>query len=122
MANAKFCRRCGAPLTPAAHFCAQCGLDLSGASAASDAPGTTLLGTRGLALLIPWFVLASLLMAVLGYFIGTRAAPPPPVAVEADPFGGTAPIVAAPDISSLSPEERVDRLFNRVMSLAAAGK
>lgn len=30
--------------------------------------------------------------------------------------------VAAPDISSMSPQERADRLFNRVMSLSGEGK
>jgi hypothetical protein len=35
---------------------------------------------------------------------------------------GQTPGIRAPDISSLSPEERADRLYNRVMSLATEGK
>jgi hypothetical protein len=42
---------------------------------------------------------------------------------EVVPSDGTAPAeVRAPDISSLSPEERADRLFNRVMLLSSQGK
>lgn len=37
---------------------------------------------------------------------------------DADPSGG----IRAPDISTLSPQERADRLYNRVMLLASEGK
>lgn len=36
--------------------------------------------------------------------------------------GGQSAAVRAPDISNLSPEERADRLYNRVMLLASQGK
>lgn len=115
MANAKFCVHCGGPLTPAARFCASCGTSLDGASSPTGAGGRTpIVG------MLPWLVPSLALMAVLGYFIGTRGAPPAPAAAPA--FADGAPIVSAPDISTLSPEERVDRLFNRVMTLAGAGK
>jgi hypothetical protein len=122
MADPKFCRQCGTALTPAARFCAQCGLSLDTAPGApSAAPAGAPAPTVSLNVIVPWFVLASVLMVMIGYFIGTRGAPPATAAVPAGQFG-EAPIVAAPDISSLSPEERVDRLFNRVMALAAAGQ
>ena len=38
------------------------------------------------------------------------------------PLGARAGAAAAPDISSMSPEERADRLFNRVMRLSTEGK
>ena len=47
----------------------------------------------------------AVLMVMIGYFIGTRSAPPAAAAAPAGQFG-EAPIVAAPDISSLSPERR----------------
>jgi hypothetical protein len=47
-----------------------------------------------------------------------RAAPP---ASEGAADGST-PGIRAPDISALSPEERADRLFNRVMLLNSQGK
>jgi hypothetical protein len=48
---------------------------------------------------------------------GARGAPANAPAV---PLGGGP--MAAPDISSMSPEERADRLFNRVMRLSSEGK
>lgn len=123
MAKAKFCRHCGSPLTPASHFCANCGVPLDGAAPTTpgNAPSPVPVSSGGVAVLLPWFVLASLLMAVLGYVIGSKGSPgSAPTSMAAFPQGD--PIIAAPDISSLSPEERVDRLFNRVMALAAAGK
>ena len=46
------------------------------------------------------------------------------VPTSAAPFagGGTSAGVAAPDISQMSPEERAQRLFDRVMRLDEAGK
>jgi hypothetical protein len=123
MAKAKFCRHCGAPLTPASHFCANCGVALDGAPASvGNATNPTPGNAGGVAVLLPWFVLASLMMAGLGYVIGSKGASRGAPAANVAAFPDCDPIIAAPDISSLSPEERVDRLFNRVMSLAAAGK
>jgi hypothetical protein len=123
MANAKFCRHCGSPLTSTSHFCANCGVALDGAAPATGGnPSSAAGASGGVAVLLPWFVLASLMMAGLGYVIGSKSAASgaAPASVAAFPEGD--PIISAPDISSLSPEERVDRLFNRVMALAAAGK
>ncbi len=121
MTTPKFCRQCGTALTPSAHFCANCGLNLG--APASPAGGAA--AARPLAAIVPWFILASLLMAVFGYLVGSRSAPAAGAAGVAGATvadGGDGPIVSAPDISTLSPEERVDRLFNRVMTLSAAGK
>lgn len=121
MANPKFCRHCGTALTPAAHFCAHCGQPLD-ATAVPAAPAG---GGRPTATLLPWFVLASLMVGVIGFLLGSRTAPASTAAALASgaAFGAEeGPIVTAPDISTLSPEERVDRLFNRVMTLASAGQ
>lgn len=122
MANPKFCRHCGTALTPAAHFCAHCGQPIDAAAAPAAPPG----GGRPGASLLPWFVIASLMMGVIGFLNGSRAAPASAVAGSAPVAGAfgadEGPIVTAPDISTLSPEERVDRLFNRVMTLASAGQ
>jgi hypothetical protein len=57
-------------------------------------------------------------LAVIGLAVAfAPESAPPAVAPTSDGIGGT-----APDISSLTPDERVDRLFNRVMAAAAAGK
>jgi hypothetical protein len=50
---------------------------------------------------------------------------PPPAQPAADADGGGAPAVAgarAPDISTMSPAERADRLYDRVMRLHSQGK
>jgi zinc-ribbon domain len=130
MANAKFCRQCGTQLTSGAHFCANCGagLDASAPSGRGGAPsgaqGNAPSGMISVSAMVPWFVLASLMMAVLGYLIGARGAPASGAASgeAAAAFADQGGIITAPDISTLSPEERVDRLFNRVMALASAGK
>jgi hypothetical protein len=116
MATPKFCKHCGAAIAPDSHFCANCGARVDGA--AGPAPR----GTLGSTTALPWFILASLLMAGLGYAIGSRGLPPAGPLASVGPIAQGDGIIAAPDISSLSPEERVDRLFNRVMTLAAAGK
>jgi hypothetical protein len=119
MAQPKFCTQCGAAAAPGAHFCSGCGQALDGAREA--AAGSTR-SAAGLAALAPWLVLASVTLVAVGYFIGSSGVATRGGALEAAAIADEGPIVLAPDISSLSPEERVDRLFNRVMTLAAAGK
>jgi len=58
-------------------------------------------------------------------FSGNRAAPgPTPGGEAAIAAAGTAPTDAgrAPDISNLSPRERADRLYDRMMRLSSEGK
>lgn len=118
MTNARYCVQCGTALVQGANFCTACGL--STGTAGRGVPGPR--PTGALLLLAPWFVLAAVLLMGLGYFIGAGMGPAGRPAAIGEPLAAGSQIVAAPDISSLSPEERVDRLFNRVMSLAAAGK
>ena len=56
-------------------------------------------------------------------FGGTRA-PTPSAAASDAPFASGAPTdgARAPDISNLSPRERADRLYDRVMRLSSEGK
>jgi len=71
-----------------------------------------------------WFAAGGLVVALVGglaVFLSRGTTTPPPAAAEA-PFaaggdGGRAP----PDISSMSPRERYDRLFNRIMRAAEQG-
>jgi hypothetical protein len=77
---------------------------------------------------LPWAVAAISLLALVALvagqrFAGTRA--PTPATPPADaPFASGAPAEAAraPDISNLSPRERADRLYDRVMRLSSEGK
>lgn len=73
----------------------------------------------------PWIIagvaLAALLAAVL--VMVSRTAAPPMVAATADAVSIDSPGdgQAAPDISAMSPRERFDRLYDRVMRAAQAG-
>jgi len=107
------CHACGATLSPGARFCHKCG--------ANTNPTTTSTGWKAG---IPWGIaglaVGALLTVVLvrggGGAAPTGAAP----GTGAAPFaGGGAP---AMDISQMSPEERAQRLFDRVMRLQEEGK
>ena len=106
------CHACGATLSEGARFCHKCG-----ASTAATASGWRVglpwfIGGMGLGVLI-----GVLAMRSSGGPLGT-ATPPAPAA----PFASGSAGVAAPDISQMSPEERAQRLFDRVMRLNEAGK
>lgn len=78
--------------------------------------------------MLPWAVMVVALIALIallaGKGFGRRAATdsgaPARAGVTFDP--AQPPVRASTDISQLSPEERADRLFNRVMLLSAEGK
>jgi hypothetical protein len=150
-AGGRFCADCGAPfegavcaacrssLTTGAKFCHRCGSAV-GAAPPWDARGSSTL---------PWAIASIALVALIALVAGrnfglgfNRSAPSPqPEAASADqPVNGDAPfangnpgtdaggdasasgVIRAPDISSLSPSERADRLFDRVMRLKEQGK
>jgi double zinc ribbon protein len=133
-ATGRYCSECGAAiedaicagcrslLSPGARFCHRCG----------TAAGTRPIGAaepRTSASTLPWVVAAISLLAVVALVAGqrfgaTRAPSVVPAAADA-PFASGAPSAAAPrapDISNLSPRERADRLFDRVMRLSSEGK
>ena len=126
------CSACGSPLSPGARFCHSCGKAITGASR-SD---TAVLTTAPVASL-PWIVAAIALITLLAFLAGSAFnkrrgssldAPQnalPQAGLDDRGMGGSAPpegVVRGPDISQLSPQERADRLFNRVMVLAGEGK
>jgi zinc-ribbon domain len=134
--SSAFCAACGAQLTPGARFCHRCGQAVGdpvitpGNAVAASAP------VRSAPQTLPWAVAAIALLALIALVAGQRfnrsPAAEPPVATAP---GGTGPFVTdpssdpsaerpvrAPDISSMSPDERALRLFNRVVSLAEQGK
>jgi len=112
LGGAPQCARCGAGLPANARFCAQCG-----AGTASAASG---LGRNERIL---WFFAGGVVVALAGslaLFLGKGASGAgAPVAAEA-PFaaGGAA---ATTDISNMTPRERFDKLFDRVMRAAEQG-
>ena len=122
-ASGQFCANCGAalagascvschqPLTPGARFCHHCGVSVSpttGPSAKS---------------MLPWIVPGIAVMALVAFLIGQRVARGSADAAAADATPAAAPPgMRAPDISSMSPEERASRLFDRVMRYGEQGK
>ena len=110
---ASHCAACGAPHGERAKFCHRCGTPRGEAGRAPAA--TTTAST-----VLPWTVAGIALLCLLAYIVGqnwrrTRPATPPPAA---------APLASgrAVDISQMSPQERADRLFARVMTYVGEGK
>ncbi|MFN0098451.1 MAG: hypothetical protein ACKVS7_07245 [Gemmatimonadaceae bacterium] len=115
----RFCERCGSAVGAQANFCANCGASIAGAPGLAPAAGHVRAdGEAPWKRWLPWILTPAAMLVVIGIAIASRTpAPPAAPEVPTDGIGGT-----APDISSMTPEERVDRLFNRVMAAAAAGK
>ncbi|MFN2571475.1 MAG: zinc-ribbon domain-containing protein [Gemmatimonadales bacterium] len=104
------CHACGTQLSSTARFCHKCG-------AAITSTGHPAGWRAGL----PWALAGAAFGALITIVAmrGTRASSAAPVTGEP---AAASPMLRAPDISQLSPEERANRLFNRVMILAEAGK
>lgn len=115
-ASPRFCSNCGTKLNTNARFCQNCGSPINGRASPppQSAPSSKALALR-------WGVpaLAVVALIVLSVFqFGSRGA-----GVDSGqrlPLGTG--VMQAPDISAMSPEERADRLFNRVMRLSSEGK
>lgn len=108
------CPRCGNALEAKARFCSQCG--------AGTAAGSGILGQNERIL---WFLAGGVVVALTGGLAlalsrGSSAAGTP-AAAEAPFAGGAVAGGPAPDISNLTPRERFDRLFDRVMRAAEQG-
>jgi len=122
------CATCGASLTTGAHFCHRCG---------TPAGATTTTGSRGLASVLPWAVaalaLVSLIALVVGQRFGSRETASGVDVLDGANGQGTTVIAApgggapaggmprAPDISQMSPGERAERLYDRIMTEHEAG-
>ena len=111
------CATCAAPLTPGARFCHRCGTPA----------GTTSAPARGFAGVLPWAVagiaLVALIALVVGQRFGARGNAIAPETADANapvPSGPAMP--RAPDISQLTPEQRAERLYDRIMTESEAGK
>lgn len=110
-----FCSACGTRLDRAARFCHHCGTPVGPDGALAAQPAGARTGPPGV---LVWGVPALALIAVI-VLIAMQSGRDTPVQGTM-PLGGGA--MRAPDISSMSPSEQADRLFNRVMTLASEGK
>ncbi len=125
----RYCRQCGAELSGRARFCHRCGAAREGSPAVGAAAEPTPAPRRSER--TAWIVAGALTAVLIGVMIlKISGGAPTPVAPNmantgaqsAAPFVGGAPSPGgAPDISRMSPRERFDRLFNRVMAAAERG-
>ena len=102
------CPNCGA--SARGKFCSECGAALVAGGAAAVAPWAV----AGIA------IVALFALVAVNRFSSTNS--PSPNAMSNAPFAGGAGGAGAVDISSMSPEERAQRLFNRVMRLQSENK
>jgi hypothetical protein len=112
------CLVCRAGLSPQARFCHRCGRPVNGDTHATPARSDR----------TAWIIAGSLCVLLVGgiaYRVSSSASQPVApdmanagVATGEPPTGQSGP---APDISGMSPRERFDRLFNRIMQAAERG-
>lgn len=106
---ARACSKCQATLSPGARFCHSCGAPAAGASEPASRAGKFPLA---------WAV-AAVAIVVLALVIAVRpSSPPQPGQSAGMPAASPA---GAPDISTLSPRQQADRLFDLIMTSAEAG-
>lgn len=117
------CNSCGAPLTPGAHFCHRCGAAAGAAGAVRAVGGQAPVAATGQRSIVPWIVAGAGALALVILVAAQQGKGSAPAGSD---LGGGAPLatgaVRAPDISTMSPRERVDRLYDRVMRLVEEGK
>jgi hypothetical protein len=139
--GARTCAQCRAELSAQARFCHRCGAPAPGAATAGTPAGAAEgagAGPRVVESRTPWLVagvVVALLLGLIIYKVWTDRPTPAgsPVMANAGnqgaggagpagaPFAGGAAGGPAPDISKMTPRERFDRLFNRVMQAAERG-
>jgi hypothetical protein len=120
------CGVCGASLTPGAKFCHDCGAP-AGARAAGTPAQTAAPASRGRTARqekpsggsrsnLPWILASLAFVTVVVIYAAQRTG-------QSAPPQGPAPSgAAAVDISSMTPQERASRLFDRIMRLNEEGK
>jgi hypothetical protein len=115
---AQRCRSCGSEVRAGVRFCGACGAPAgAGAAPAASAIARRVDPTAGLAGGLAVALCGLLLFMLLRRGPGGAATVSDAGPVDAAPAAAGAP----PDISSMSPRERFDRLFNRIMQAAESG-
>ena len=120
-ATGNFCSACGASLTPRA--CAACRAELSPQARFCHRCGQQVGGSG-----LPkserraWIVAGALCLLLVGGIVyKVSSSSPRPVTPDMANAGAAGANGPAPDISSMSPRERFDRLFNRIMQAGEQG-
>jgi hypothetical protein len=105
------CHACGTQLSESARFCHKCGASVTAPAAAAG-------GWRAG---LPWGVAGAAVGALITVLV-MRPGRTGGGSTEAPPFAAQSGGAPAIDISQMSPEERAQRLFDRVMRLTQEGK
>ncbi len=126
-----FCAACGTAFSPGARFCHRCGTPVAhGVSDAAQHVGPTDMG-GSVASVLPWGVAFVALLALVATFagrnfgtakgsdVGGSANALPTQAIDGQ---GMSQGAAASDISGLSPGERANRLYQRIMTYVERGE
>lgn len=121
----RFCNQCGAKAAPGSAFCNQCGAKLgagggSGGGSRRAAAAAVVGGSN-----LPWWI-AGVAMFGLILVVGVSMVQP---GGRQGPTAGGAPAAPfagggsgqPPDLSTMTPREAADRLFNRVMTSLSQG-
>lgn len=128
VASGRFCSGCGAPLQESqcascdavlaagARFCNDCGTSVGGL------PGKRSFSDAGIAKAVSLAAVLMLVAFVAGQAVGRRSGAPSAGSAEQAGVPLAGGPGSAPDISNMSPEERANRLFNRVMTYSEQGK
>lgn len=95
------CPSCGASAPAGSRFCPVCGKSMDGSTRASP---------------LPWMVAGAMLATLAAVLLVRQTA-----SSRSSPAAVPAASAPASDISQMSPRERADRLFNRVMSASERG-
>lgn len=124
-ASGNFCRHCGAPIMS---VCPSCGADVTPGSRACQACGVSLVPAaskqRTPKAIAPWAAIGiatiALFVALASWF--ARSGGPAESASPSPPLSSAGPLSGQPpDLSSMTPREAADRLFNRVMTASESG-
>lgn len=130
--SGKFCSECGAPLAPGtcrscgaklsarAKFCAECGASVAGAPRGGP-PGTrpTPRNDR-----MAWYVAGVCVLALLVVVVvvvARKSGAPPAAAAGIAAGAPPGDERATTDLSTMTPREQADRLYNRIMTAYEAG-
>lgn len=116
------CTSCGVALTPGSKFCHECGAPVRAQVAPVRTPDRVASRQRQVetkpSTNLPWILGGLAFVVLVVIFAAQRAGQTPPSAMPpAAPTGA-----AAVDISSMTPQERASRLFDRIMRLSEEGK
>jgi len=113
------CQECGVQISATAKYCNRCGTLVSVSE--HRAAATATIGGKNL----PWWIAGAAMFALIVALATQMMQPGGPSSPSATPVasqpGGGAVTGTPPDLSSMTPVEAADRLFNRVMTAVTAG-